>query len=99
MFVNEGDYYNYSEMITHVPMLSNKMPKAVLVIGGGTGTIAKEVLKYDTVEKVVIVDIDEMVIETSKKYLLLLELNRLGLHAVGAPKSVLVSHCITNTKR
>ncbi len=69
MFVNEGDYYNYSEMITHVPMLSNKMPKAVLVIGGGTGTIAKEVLKYDTVEKVVIVDIDEMVIETSKKYL------------------------------
>lgn len=69
MFVNEGDYYNYSEMITHVPMLSNKNPKDVLVIGGGTGTIAKEVLKYNTVENVVIVDIDEMVIETSKTYL------------------------------
>lgn len=69
MFVNEGDAFHYNEMISHVPMLSHKCPKNVLIIGGGTGASTKEVLKHDTVEHVVIVDIDEEVVNTCKKYL------------------------------
>ena len=69
MYATEGDEYYYSEMVTHVPLLNHKCPKTVLVIGGGTGSTTKEILKHDTIEKITIVDIDEMVVSTCKKYL------------------------------
>ena len=69
MFVTEGDAYHYNEMISHVPMISHPCPKNVLIIGGGTGASTREVLKHNTVEKVVVVDIDEEVVNTCKKYL------------------------------
>lgn len=69
MYATEGDEYFYSEIVSHVPMLNHKEPKTVLIIGGGTGSSAKEILKHDTVEQVIIVDIDEMVVNTCKKYL------------------------------
>ncbi len=69
MFVTEGDAYHYNEMITHLPLLSHKNPKNVLIIGGGTGAATKEILKHKTVEHVVVVDIDEVVVNTCKQYL------------------------------
>lgn len=69
MFVTEGDAYHYNEMITHLPLLSHKNPKNVLIIGGGTGASTKEALKHECVEKIVVVDIDEVVVNTCKKYL------------------------------
>ena len=47
-------------MITHLPMASHPNPKKVLVIGGGDGGVVREVLKHDTVEQVVLCDIDEV---------------------------------------
>ena len=69
MFVTEGDAYHYNEMIAHIPMISHPCPKNVLIIGGGTGASTKEVLKHNTVEQVVVVDIDEVVVNTCKEYL------------------------------
>ncbi len=69
MYATEGDEYYYSEMVTHVPLLNHKCPKTVLVIGGGTGSTTKEILKHESIEKITIVDIDEMVVNTCKKYL------------------------------
>jgi spermidine synthase len=69
MFVTEGDAHYYNEMITHIPMLSHKNPKNILIIGGGTGAATKEALKHESVEKIVVVDIDEVVVNTCKKYL------------------------------
>lgn len=69
MMATEGDEYFYHEMIAHIPMMNHKCPKNVLVIGGGDGGTVREVLKHKTVEKVVLCEIDEMVIEVSKKYL------------------------------
>ena len=40
-------------------MLSHTNPKRVLIIGGGEGATLREVLKYKSVEEVVMVDIDE----------------------------------------
>ena len=51
-------------MITHLPMARHPNPKKVLVIGGGDGGVVREVLKHDTVEKVVLCDIDEVRIES-----------------------------------
>ena len=69
MMTTEGDEYHYHEMIVHVPMMHHKNPKTVLVIGGGDGGTVREVLKHDTVEKVVLCEIDGDVIEYSKQYL------------------------------
>ncbi|MBR1753724.1 polyamine aminopropyltransferase [bacterium] len=69
MMTTEGDEFFYHEMITHIPMMNHKEPKTVLVIGGGDGGTVREVLKHDTVEKVVLCEIDGMVIEVCKKYL------------------------------
>ena len=69
MMTTEGDEFHYHEMIAHIPMMHHKAPKTVLVIGGGDGGTVREVLKHDTVEKVVLCEIDGMVIEACKKYL------------------------------
>ena len=50
----------YQEMIAHIPLASHPNPKKVLVIGGGDGGVVREVLKHDTVEQVVLCDIDEV---------------------------------------
>ena len=52
----------YQEMITHIPMASHPNPKKVLVIGGGDGGVVREVLKHNTVEQVVLCDIDEVIL-------------------------------------
>jgi spermidine synthase len=65
----EKDEYAYHELIVHVPMLSHKNIKKVLVIGGGDGGTVREIVKHPSVEEVVMVEIDEAVIEASKQHL------------------------------
>ncbi len=60
---------SYHEPLVHPVMLAHPNPKSVLVIGGGDGGTLREVLKHKTVEKVVMVEIDDAVIEVSKLYL------------------------------
>ena len=66
---SERDEFVYHEMITHVPMSVHPNPKKVLIIGGGDGGTAREVLRYESVEKVVMVEIDPCVVEACKEYL------------------------------
>ncbi|KAF7797272.1 hypothetical protein EIP86_008467 [Pleurotus ostreatoroseus] len=65
----ERDEFSYQEMIAHLPLASHPNPKKVLVIGGGDGGVVREVLKHDTVEQVVLCDIDEAVVRVSKQFL------------------------------
>jgi spermidine synthase / saccharopine dehydrogenase (NADP+, L-glutamate-forming) len=65
----ERDEFSYQEMISHLPLASHPNPERVLVIGGGDGGVVREVLKHETVKKVVLVDIDEAVVRVSKQYL------------------------------
>ncbi|CAK8686843.1 unnamed protein product [Clavelina lepadiformis] len=66
----ERDEFSYQEMIAHLPLFSHPNPEKVLVIGGGDGGVVREVLKHECVKSVVHCEIDEVVIEVSKKYLL-----------------------------
>jgi spermidine synthase len=59
---------SYHEMLTHVPMLMHKNPSKVLIIGGGDGGTAREVLKHDPKE-VIMVEIDKNVIDACKNHL------------------------------
>lgn len=50
----------YQEMIAHIPIASHPDPKTILVVGGGDGGVIREALKHKSVEKVTLVDIDEV---------------------------------------
>ncbi|GGG29845.1 polyamine aminopropyltransferase [Pontibacter amylolyticus] len=65
----QKDEYVYHEMITHVPMLSNRSAKRALVIGGGDGGTVRELLRHEQLEEVTLVEIDELVIEACKLHL------------------------------
>ena len=67
--LTEKDEFTYSEMMAHVPLCAHADPQNVLIIGGGDGAIMREVLKHKNVKKCTLIDIDERVIECSKKYL------------------------------
>ena len=69
VMTTEVDEYVYHEMISHVPLLTHPDPKRVLIIGGGDGGTAREVLKHKQLEEVVMVEIDDKVIEASKLHL------------------------------
>lgn len=63
------DEYVYHESLVHPAMVAHGNPGKVLIIGGGEGATAREVLKWDTVREVTMVDIDEEVVRVSKEYL------------------------------
>ncbi|PVY42427.1 polyamine aminopropyltransferase [Pontibacter virosus] len=65
----QKDEYVYHEMITHVPMFSNRAAKRALVIGGGDGGTVRELLRHEQLEEVTLVEIDELVIEACKLHL------------------------------
>ncbi|XP_053941899.1 spermidine synthase [Cuculus canorus] len=65
----ERDEFSYQEMIANLPLCSHPNPRKVLIIGGGDGGVLREVVKHPTVESVVQCEIDEDVIQVSKKYL------------------------------
>ena len=65
---SEKDEFIYDEMVTHVPMAVHPCVKDVLIIGGGDGGVAKELLQYDCVEHIDVVETDEMFVEVSRKF-------------------------------
>lgn len=67
--LTEFDEFAYHEMIAHVPLLAHPGPERVLVIGGGDGGTVREVLKHPEVETVHLCEIDEAVVETSRRFL------------------------------
>lgn len=64
----EKDEVIYHEYLVHPALMAHPNPKTVMICGGGEGATAKEILRHKTVEKVIMVDIDNTVIEVSKKF-------------------------------
>lgn len=69
MMVTEKDEFVYHDMICHIPMATNPDIKRVLVIGGGDGGTVRELTRYPHIEKIDMVEIDEMVVRACQKYL------------------------------
>jgi len=59
----------YHEALVHPVMLTHRKAKRVAIIGGGEGATLREVLKHKTVEQVVMIEIDEAMVNTSRTYL------------------------------
>ena len=65
----ERDEFSYQEMMAHLPMFTHPNPESVVLIGGGDGGVAREVLKHPSVKRVVLCEIDEDVVTVARKYL------------------------------
>ncbi len=65
---SEADEFIYDEMVTHVPMAVHPNVKKVLVIGGGDGGVAKELCRYSEIERIDVVEEDEMFVDVSKRF-------------------------------
>jgi spermidine synthase len=66
--LTEADEFMYHEMLVHVPMLTHPRPETVLVVGGGDGGSVREILKHPSVLRVDLAELDERVVEASKRY-------------------------------
>jgi spermidine synthase len=66
--ITARDEYVYQEMMAHVPLFAHGNVKDVLIVGGGDCGIAEEVLKHNTVERLVQVEIDASVVEFAKQH-------------------------------
>lgn len=68
VMLTEMDEFIYHEMISHIPLCYHKNPQHVLVIGGGDGGTVREIVKHEEVVKVTLCEIDQLVVDVSKKF-------------------------------
>jgi len=77
---NSFDEYRYHEALVHPAMLSFEgEPKRILVLGGGDGLAVREILKYSSVEKITLVDLDPAITKLANDLPVLSDLNKNAL--------------------
>ncbi|KAM7490631.1 hypothetical protein LguiA_033552 [Lonicera macranthoides] len=65
----EVDEFIYHECLIHPALLCHPNPKNVFIMGGGEGSAAREALRHTAIEKVVMCDIDQEVVDFCRRYL------------------------------
>ena len=63
---SDKDEFIYDEMVTHVPMAVHPNVKNVLIIGGGDGGVARELLRYESIESIDVVETDVMFVDVCR---------------------------------
>ena len=66
---SEVDEFVYHEALVQPAMVTHPGPRMVFIAGGGEGATAREVLSHRTVERVVMVDLDEEVVDLCRRFL------------------------------
>ncbi len=66
---SEADEFIYHEALVHPALLAHPNPERVFIVGGGEGATLREILRYASVKKVLMVDIDREVVESCRQYL------------------------------
>jgi len=66
--LSEGEEFVYHENLVHPILSAHNAPRSVLIIGGGDGGVAEEVLKHPSVEQVILVEFDETVLRVAKDH-------------------------------
>ncbi len=78
---SSDDEYRYHESIVHVGLSRLTEPKSILILGGGDGLAAREVLKYASIESITLVDLDPSMTELFQKNPILTQLNQNSLNS------------------
>jgi spermidine synthase len=77
------DEYRYHETLVHPAMMAVAHHQSILIVGGGDGLAAREILKYPDVESITLVDLDPGMTNLFAQQPLLADLND---HAYASPK-------------
>lgn len=77
------DEHRYHESLVHPAMAQASRRKSVLILGGGDGMAAREVLRWAEVEQVTLVDLDPRVTELFRDHV---DLSQLNAGALGDPR-------------
>ena len=64
-----ADEFLYHEPLVHPAMLVHGEPKRVAILGGGEGATLREVLRWNSVERAVMIELDESVVNACKRHL------------------------------
>ena len=75
------DEFRYHEFLVHPVIAIDGPRKNVLILGGGDGLAAREVLKYNDVGLIHLVDIDPEMTHLAKSLPMLAQLNQRSLHS------------------
>jgi spermidine synthase len=79
-----ADEYRYHEALVHPAMVvaadAGHAPRKVLILGGGDGLAAREVLAHPSVEAVTLVDLDPAMTRLGQRFVPLAALNRQALN-------------------
>lgn len=65
---SEADEFFYHENLVHLPAIAHPAPRSALVIGGGDGGSADELLKHPSIDAITVVEIDPAVISMARRY-------------------------------
>lgn len=102
---SSADEYRYHEALVHPAVTAaqhrlRRPVKRALVLGGGDGLAARELLRYSSIEEIVLVDLDPMMTDLARKFPMLVEQNGGSLNS---PKLRLVNddamHWIDEARR
>jgi len=66
---SEKDEFFYHENLVHMAALAHPRPQRALIVGGGDGGSAEELLKHRSIERVALAEIDASVVDISRKHL------------------------------
>jgi spermidine synthase len=66
---SERDEFFYHENLVHVAAITHPQPERVLIVGGGDGGSAEEILKHPSIQAVTVAEIDLAVVDVARKYL------------------------------
>lgn len=74
------DEYRYHESLVHIPLGLSLHKERVLVLGGGDGLVARELLKYDDIQEIEVVDLDPAITDLAKSHPIFKRLNQNALN-------------------
>jgi len=77
------DEYLYHEPMVHTALGLTASKKNILILGGGDGCIARELLQYDAIESITLVDLDKKMIDLGKSNPIFTSINK---NALSNPK-------------
>lgn len=104
LFINGNEQFStfdedkYHEPLVHPPMYLSKQRENILILGGGEGLAAREVLKHKEVKKVTMVDIDPVMTELAKHHPIITKINQnsmvdLRVNVINQDAFVFIENC------
>ncbi|MBS0368038.1 MAG: fused MFS/spermidine synthase [Proteobacteria bacterium] len=62
LMASEADEFIIHESLAHIPALAHPAPRSALILGGGDGATARELLKHPSLERIVVAELDAEVV-------------------------------------